>query len=148
MPAGGDIETRGDCERLVAAFYDSAMADPMIGYLFTDVAQLDLDKHLPVIASFWETVLLGAQTYAGGAFAVHATLDRKSPLHRAHFERWLVLWGETVDELFAGPTAELAKQHALCVAAAFHRRLAAGREAAPPPGAGGLAVTRHGPRAA
>jgi hemoglobin len=148
MPIGGDIENRADCERLVAAFYDRAMTDPMIGYLFTDIAQLDLEAHLPVIASFWETVLLGSQTYGGGAFAVHASLDTKSPLRRAHFERWLVLWQTTVDELFAGPTAEMAKQHALRVASAFHRRLSSRREAAAAFAAGGLAVTQHGPAAA
>ena len=41
----------------------------------------------------------------------------------AHFERWLALWRQTVDELFAGPRAELAKSHAHRVAHAFHRRL-------------------------
>ena len=40
-----------------------------------------------------------------------------------HFERWLALWRATVDELFAGERAELAKAHAVRVAQAFHRRL-------------------------
>src|SRR3954452_24693322 len=148
MPVGGDIETREDCERLVRAFYGRALTDPMIGYLFTDVARLDLEAHLPRIASFWETVLLGAGTYGGGAFRPHAALDAKSPMRPAHFERWLVLWRETVDELFTGERAELAKEHALRVAAAFHRRLSSRREAAAGFAAGGLPVTRHGPAAA
>lgn len=143
-----DIETRDDCERLVRAFYGRALADPVIGYLFTDVARLDLEEHVPVIASFWETILLGAQTYSGGAFRVHAELHLTSPLQRGHFDRWLVLWRTTVDELFAGPRAEEAKRHAARVALAFHRRL----EGLPPvaeldqrsaPMA--LTVTRHGP---
>ena len=46
----------------------------MIGYLFTDVAKLDLEAHVPHITAFWETVLLGAQTYSGGAFRPHAEL--------------------------------------------------------------------------
>ena len=41
------------------AFYGKAMSDPVIGWLFTDVARLDLEAHVPQIASFWETVLLG-----------------------------------------------------------------------------------------
>jgi len=148
MPVGADIETREDCEVLVRAFYSRALTDPMIGYLFTDIAHLDLEEHVPVIASFWETVLLGAQSYGGGAFAPHVPLDAKSPLRRAHFERWLALWTTTVDELFAGPRADLAKEHALRVAAAFHRRLASRREAAAAFAAGGLTVTQHGPKAA
>ena len=46
-------------------------------------------------------------------------------LRAGHFERWLVLWRETVDELFAGERAELAKSHALRVARAFYGRLEA-----------------------
>jgi hemoglobin len=120
----GDIETRRDVEQLVEAFYSSALTDPVIGYLFTDIAQLDLAAHLPRIAAFWETVLLGTRTYSGGAFAPHAALHRKSELRHGHFERWLWLWRATVDRLFTGKRAELAKAHASRVAAAFERRLA------------------------
>ena len=136
-----DIEDRADCERLVRAFYSRALVDPIIGWLFTDVARLDLEEHVPVIASFWETILLGAGTYSGGAFRPHAALHVRAPLRAAHFDRWLVLWRETVDELFAGERAELAKEHAVRVARAFHRRLQA---LPPPPTRPGLTVTRHG----
>lgn len=118
-----DIETRDDCEQLVRAFYSRALSDPIIGYLFTDVAKLDLEAHVPRITSFWETILLGAQTYGGGAFRPHLELHVKAPLQRGHFERWLHLWGLTVDELFSGPRAELAKAHAQRVARAFAARL-------------------------
>jgi hemoglobin len=152
-----DIEDRADCERLVRAFYGRALTDPMIGWIFVDVARLDLEAHVPVIASFWETILLGAGSYRGGAFAPHAALHAKVPLRAGHFERWLVLWRGTVDELFAGPRAELAKAHAQRVAGAFHRRL----HGLPDPGAGAAPAPipvlrsagtaseppRHGPRA-
>lgn len=118
-----DITSRADVERLTRAFYEKALADTMIGYLFTDVAQLDLEAHLPDIADFWETILLGGDAYRGGAFAVHADLHAKSPLRGGHFDRWVALWTQTVDELFAGETAEEAKRHARRVASAFHRRL-------------------------
>jgi hemoglobin len=136
-----DIETRDDCERLVRAFYGRALADAMIGYLFTDVAKMDVEAHIPVIASFWETILLGARSYGGGAFRPHAELHAKSSLRRAHFQRWLVLWEETVDELFAGPRAELAKAHAHRVAHAFHGRLQT--HPSPTPG-DGFAITLRG----
>ena len=63
-----DIETRADCERLVREFYARAFADPIIGFLFTDIAKLDLEAHVPRITAFWETILLGARSYGGGAF--------------------------------------------------------------------------------
>ena len=118
-----DIRTREDVEQLVRAFYERAMADPIIGFIFTDVARLDLDAHVPVIADFWETILLGGKAYRGGAFAPHAALDRKVKLRYGHFARWVALWTLTIHEHFEGPVAEAAKAHAVRVATAFHRRL-------------------------
>jgi hemoglobin len=118
-----DIETRADCERLVRAFYGRALVDPIIGFLFTDVAKLDLEQHVPRITNFWDTILLGSRSYGGGAFRPHIELHFKVPLTRGHFDRWLYLWTMTVDELFAGERAELAKSHAIRVAAAFESRL-------------------------
>jgi hemoglobin len=142
-----DIEDRGDCERLVRAFYARAMADPMIGWIFVDVAKLDLEEHVPVIASFWETMLLGSRTYSGSAFRPHAELHAQVPLRAGHFERWLWLWRNTVDELFAGERAELAKAHANRVGRAFYRRIEAlPTPAVPAAAANGLAVTQHRPQ--
>ncbi len=139
-----DIESRADCEQLVRAFYGRALTDDMIGYLFVDIAKLDLESHVPKITSFWETILLGAQSYSGGAFAPHATLNAKSRLRSGHFERWLILWRRSVDELFQGDRAELAKAHATRVARAFHSRLQSLPSADDPtPGTGGLLVTHH-----
>jgi hemoglobin len=123
MPAASDIHDRADCERLVRAFYGRAMVDPIIGWIFVDVAKLDLAAHVPQIAAFWETVLLGARSYGGGAFRPHALLNARVRLRAGHFERWLWLWRATVDDLFAGERAELAKAHAERVARAFQERL-------------------------
>ncbi len=147
-----DIEDRADCERLVRDFYGRALVDPVIGWLFVDVAHLDLEAHVPRIASFWETILLGARSYSGGAFAPHAALHLKAGLRRGHFERWLWLWRATVDELFCGERAELAKAHAERVAQAFQARLSGVARPGATPGAvvgpvtpPELAVTRPDP---
>ena len=136
-----DVETRDDLEQLVRAFYTRAFADPVIGWIFTDVAHLDLDAHVPVITSFWETLVLGVPTYSGGAFAPHAALHAKVRLRAGHFERWLALWYATVDELFAGPRAELTKATAYRLGGAFQGRL--GAYDGPAPSSGGFAVTQH-----
>ncbi len=141
-----DIETRADCETLVRAFYSRALSDPILGFIFNDVAHLDLETHVPKIASFWETILLGAHSYGGGAFAPHAALNQKVTLFAGHFERWLWLWRMSVDELFAGERADQAKRHAERVAAAFYARL--NGQAVPSGGgievASGLVITQHG----
>jgi hemoglobin len=141
----GDIETHADCERLVRVFYEKALTDPIIGFIFVDVAKLDLDAHLPVIASFWETILLGTKTYGGGAFGVHADLHAKVALQEGHFKRWLALWFATVDELFEGQRANLAKVHSLRVAQAFQHRLQGFPSLLDPaPEPQGLVITQHG----
>jgi hemoglobin len=119
----GDIEDRADCERLVRAFYARALVDPLIGWIFVDVARLDLEAHVPRVTAFWESVLLGTRAYSGGAFAPHAALHTRADLQSGHFARWLLLWCTSVDELFVGDRAELAKAHAARVADAFRRRL-------------------------
>jgi hemoglobin len=100
------------------------MEDERIGYIFTDVAELDLEAHIPRITAFWATNLLGSKSYSGGAFGPHARLHEKAGgLEKEHFERWLVLWCQTVDEHYDGPIAAAAKVHALRLANAFLGRL-------------------------
>lgn len=137
-----DIESREDCETLVRAFYGRALDDDVIGFIFTDVARLDLEAHVPRITDFWETLLLGARSYDGGAFHPHANLHRKVELRAGFFERWLALWYQTVDELYAGPRAQAAKAHAFRLANAFRLRLAAHPSAAQDR-ADGFTVVKH-----
>jgi hemoglobin len=137
-----------NCERLVRVFYGRALEDPIIGFIFVDVAKLDLEAHVPRITSFWETILLGARSYSGGAFRPHAELHAKVKLREGHFTQWLNLWSRTVDELFAGERAELAKAHAHRVAQAFLGRLQhVPSYGDPAPPTTGLTATQHGPRA-
>ena len=42
----------------------------------------------------------------------HILLNRKIKLADEHFETWLNLWQSTVDELFVGENATVAKQKA------------------------------------
>jgi hemoglobin len=118
-----DIETRDDVLRLVTEFYARAFRDELLHTAFVDVAQMDLEAHLPVITDFWSTMLLGERSYRGGAFAPHARLHERYPLGAQHFRRWLAIWRATVDELFAGPHAELATSRAETIAAGFLKRL-------------------------
>ncbi len=114
-----DIETRRDIDDLMNRFYARATSDETIGYVFTEVAHLDLEHHLPVIGDFWETLLFGAgnyQRHGRNPLQVHAQLNQKTPLTAKHFRRWLELFTETVDESFAGERAEFAKLRAEAIA--------------------------------
>lgn len=114
-----DIETREDIDRLMVRFYERAFADDVIGYIFTDVARLDLKHHLPVIGDFWETLLFGTgdyQRHGRSPLQIHAELSRKSPLRATHFKRWREIFAHTVDEMFAGTRADFAKMRADAIA--------------------------------
>jgi hemoglobin len=114
-----DIENRADIDLLMTEFYSTAMVDGTIGYIFTDVAKLDLDHHLPIIGDFWETMLFQAGSYSRhgrNPMIVHAELNEKTPLKPLHFARWLEIFTETIDRLFAGERAQILKFRAAMIA--------------------------------
>lgn len=114
-----DIETRADIDDLMNRFYARAMTDEIIGYIFTDVAKLDLNHHLPVIGDFWETMLFGTSSYrqhGRNPMQVHGELNRKTPLQAKHFHRWLEIFRRAVDESFTGERAEFIKLRAEAIA--------------------------------
>ena len=117
-----DIETRADIDDLMNRFYARAISDDTIGYIFTDVAKLDLGHHLPVIGDFWETLLFGTgnyQKHGRNPLQIHAALNEKTPLHPKNFRRWLELFSVTVDETFSGERAEFIKLRAEAIANRF-----------------------------
>ena len=120
-----DIENREDIDNLLWSFYDRMMVDPVIGYIFTHYAKLDLKEHIPIIADFWENVLFQKHVYTRGpkAMEVHMDLNKKVPLRKQHFTRWLYLFHHTVDELYSGETAELAKERSVSIANLMQNRL-------------------------
>jgi hemoglobin len=107
-----DITTREDIEKLIIQFYDKVKPDPVIGFIFTEVVDMDWPHHIPVIVDFWETILLDHPVYSNNAMGVHYALNKKVPLKGEHFNRWLQLFTETVDKLYEGRVAELAKTRA------------------------------------
>jgi len=111
-----DIEKREDLLLLLQAFYEKALNDDTIGHFFTEVVHLDLQVHIPVIADFWETILLNGRSYTGNAILPHLHINKLSPMEEKHFNRWLQLFSQTIDTLFQGKTAETAKQRALSIA--------------------------------
>jgi hemoglobin len=110
-----DITTREDLLRLMKRFYEKLLADNSISYLFTDVAKINLDHHLPVLVDFWDSVLFQSDTYRKNAMQPHMALHQKSPLTKHHFETWLRYFNQTVDELFAGDNAFIIKERATSI---------------------------------
>ena len=112
-----DINSRTDIELLINSFYNKVKKDDTIGFIFNDIAKINWEQHLPIMFDFWETLLLDAVSYSKNVMEVHYTLNHKIPLEEKHFQRWLQLFSETVDELFTGDIASMAKTKAKSIAA-------------------------------
>lgn len=110
------LSNKEDLELLIHSFYHKAVVDPVIGHIFTDIARLDLEQHLPTIVSFWESSLFQIRGYQGNPMLKHLALNQKIALEKHHFERWLELWTSTVDENYTGVMAEEAKYKARMIA--------------------------------
>jgi hemoglobin len=117
-----DLATRRDVELLVRTFYRAAAMDDLLGPVFA-AAHVDWPSHLATVTDFWMWQLLGVRGYEGNPLLAHRPAHAVTPFTDAHFARWLALFTETVDELFEGPTAELAKQRAAKMARALARLL-------------------------
>lgn len=118
-----DITNRKDIEILVAGFYDKVKADETLGPVFTEVAKINWEKHLPVMCDFWENAILFTGTYHGNPMDLHTHLHKAMPLLQVHFQKWNQLFINTVDDLFKGEKALLAKQRALKISEVLQSKI-------------------------
>lgn len=102
------LESREDIEHLVNSFYTKVVKDETIGFFFKDVIKVDFEKHLPKMYSFWETLLFGQISYKGNPMAVHFPINELQAMESSHFDKWLELWKLTIEENFAGESADMA----------------------------------------
>jgi hemoglobin len=107
-----DIESTTDIELLVNAFYEKVKTDPSIGPFFKNTIW---EKHLPVMYKFWENAIFYSGGYTGNPLNTHKHIHERSPLSKDHFNIWIHLFLSTVDELFSGEKATIAKQRAISV---------------------------------
>lgn len=122
-----DITKREDVEFLVKEFYDRIVQDHLIGFFFTDVAKIDLAKHLPKMYNFWESILLGNPVYDGQPMAKHFPINEVAAMEEKHFNRWLQVWEKTVHDNFEGENAENAIARALNIARIMHHKMKSAR---------------------
>ncbi|MGI9091764.1 MAG: group III truncated hemoglobin, partial [Gemmatimonadaceae bacterium] len=72
------------------------------------------------IVAFWSTLLFHTRSYSGNAFRPHLEMPG---LTADHFARWVTTLEATVDERFAGPSANLMKELAHRIAYSMQMRL-------------------------
>lgn len=108
-----------DIKLLVDSFYGKVRENELLAPVFNNRIGDRWPAHLEKMYKFWQTVLLKEHTYFGSPFPPHALL----PVNKKHFDQWLSLFYETVDENFTGEKAEEAKWRADRMAEMFQYKI-------------------------
>jgi hemoglobin len=103
-----DIKTKEDIAFFVDLFYTKVLKNDDLKVFFS---KLDFEAHLPKMIHFWAFVLLDEPNYTTNVTEKHM----KMPLKKEHFDIWIQLFKETIDENFSGEKAEMAKQRAYTI---------------------------------
>jgi len=113
-----DIEGIDDIVLFVNEFYYKVQKDNLIGPIFNGVIK-DWTPHLERMYQFWNAALFSVPGFKGNPFAKHAPL----PINQSHFDRWLILFEETIDAHFEGEMATDTKKRAGLMAVMFVSKL-------------------------
>jgi hemoglobin len=121
--SGCDLDSRSQIHNAVVSFYRELVMDDLLGPVFEEVAEVDWSTHIPLLIDYWCRVLLGHQNYQGTILGAHRRVHELQPLTADLFDRWYGLWVATIDQGWAGPSAEKAKAHAAKIAGSLARQL-------------------------
>ncbi len=114
-----DLNSLENIKLMVDSFYGKIQKDNLLGPIFNGIIKDEWPKHLEKMYGFWQTVLLNKRAYSGSPFPPHAKL----PVEKQHFDTWLKLFRETIDENFKGEKADEAKWRAEKMAEMFHYKI-------------------------
>ena len=112
------ITDNTDIRLLVDTFYHRAQSDELLAPIFAHKFPHDGNGLNPLYA-YWQTILDDQDIEAEIPFPKHADL----PLTHQHFDRWLSLFHQTVDDLFTGAVAEKAKFRAIRMSEIFRYKM-------------------------
>ena len=120
---GRELDQRSQIHNAVVSFYRELVMDDLLGPVFEEIAEVDWRTHIPLLIDYWCRVLLGHQNYQGIILGAHRRVHELEPLTADLFDRWYGLWAATIDQGWAGPSAEKAKAHAAKIAGSLARQL-------------------------
>ncbi|WP_298510889.1 group III truncated hemoglobin [uncultured Kordia sp.] len=108
-----DIQNRADVHTLVTTFYAKIRKDEVLGPIFNNRIH-DWDSHLEHLTDFWESSLFFVNKYKGNPLEKHVEVDKAIDhvINEHHFGIWLNHWIQTLDALFEGDKASIAKNRA------------------------------------
>lgn len=118
-PAKNDIRRVEDIKILVFTFYERVKNDDLLSTIINDQTIPNWSDHLALMCQFWQTILLNKEPYKGMPAKKHVDL----PIGNQHFDRWITIFHQTLDDLYSGPVTEEAKFHAHKMAEVFRFKL-------------------------
>ena len=111
-----DLDSKENIKTFIELFYEKVLKDEMLAHIFTDVAKIDVNVHIPTIRKYWEKLLLGEDEYKRHTMNIHRDVHAKFPLTRTEFDQWLKLFVETAKANFEGPKTDRAIKVASAIA--------------------------------
>lgn len=123
LTSQGDLDSRGAIHDLVVEFYREIIFDEVLEPVFSEVAEVDWNEHIPKLVDYWCQILLRTGDYAGPIMAAHRELHSMGPIRAEHCDRWYALWVSSVDGSWSGPVADHAKDHAASVMAGMAKHI-------------------------
>ncbi len=87
---------------LVETFYGSIRSDELLGPIF-EAHVADWTPHLARMKDFWASVTLESGRFRGNPMLKHIAIGG---LDQVHFDRWLVLWQQTLDAIVPNAAAK------------------------------------------
>jgi hemoglobin len=110
-------------DTLVRRFYGKVRLDPILGPIF-EARVDDWEQHFRTLGAFWSSVTIGTGAYSGTPMRKHVGL----PVDGRHFDRWLLLFGQTAVELCPQPAARIFLERAMRIAESLELAIASDLE--------------------
>ena len=88
---------------MVHSFYDVIWQDPELGPIFRTRLDHRREEHLAKMCDFWSSILLGSRRFVGDPMGAH---QRIPEIRGQHFDRWLVLFRATLDDVYEPAAAD------------------------------------------
>ena len=100
-----------DIYLLIDTFYEKVLKNSLLSVFFTHAIE-NWPFHKQQFVKYWSKQILFTDSYEGSPLPLHIHVDKlyKGSFKKEHFEEWERLWIETVDQLFKGEKAEIAKE--------------------------------------
>jgi hemoglobin len=117
------LEGEAEVKLLVRTFYDKVLQDEMLAPVFQHIVKHNWDAHLQLMDKFWMNILFYTGEFSGNPMKAHKELHHFQRLSALQFEKWIMLFTDTVNELFEGDKAGKAKERANAISSVMIKKI-------------------------